>query len=90
MPTAEIDGHRLTDEDLLNFAFLLLVAGNETTRNLIALGTLALIAHPDQCRLLVEDPTLIPLRRRGDVAVEQPGGAHGTHRDRPTSRSAVS
>ncbi len=58
---AEIDEHRLTDEDLLNFAFLLLVAGNETTRNLIALGTLALITHPDQCRLLVEDPTRIPL-----------------------------
>jgi cytochrome P450 len=57
---AEIDGDRLTDEDLLNFAFLLLVAGNETTRNLIAQGTLALIAHPDQCRLLVEDPGLIP------------------------------
>jgi cytochrome P450 len=57
---AEIDGVRLTDEDLLNFAFLLLVAGNETTRNLIALGTLALIAHPDQCRLLVEDRSLIP------------------------------
>jgi cytochrome P450 len=57
---AEIEGHRLDDEDLLNFAFLLLVAGNETTRNLIALGTLALIAHPDQCRLLVDDPGLIP------------------------------
>jgi len=57
---AEIDGHRLDDEDLLNFAILLLVAGNETTRNLIALGTLALIAHPDQCRLLVDDPALIP------------------------------
>ncbi|ORV91372.1 cytochrome [Mycobacterium interjectum] len=57
---AEIDGVRLTDEDLLNFAFLLLVAGNETTRNLIALGTLALIAHPDQRRLLVEDRSLIP------------------------------
>ncbi|OBI48996.1 cytochrome P450 [Mycobacterium sp. E787] len=57
---AEIDGVRLTDEDLLNFAFLLLVAGNETTRNLIALGTLALIAHPDQCRLVVEDRSLIP------------------------------
>ncbi|WAC92848.1 cytochrome P450 [Mycobacterium sp. Aquia_213] len=57
---AEIDEERLTDEDLLNFAFLLLVAGNETTRNLIALGTLALIAHPEQRRLLVEDPTLIP------------------------------
>ena len=58
---AEIDDHRLTDEDLLNFAFLLLVAGNETTRNLIALGTLALIAHPDQRRLLVSDPSRIPL-----------------------------
>ncbi len=57
---AEIDGHRLTDEDLLNFAFLLLVAGNETTRNLIALGTQALIEHPDQCRLLIDDHSLIP------------------------------
>jgi cytochrome P450 len=57
---AEIDGLRLTDEDLLNFAYLLLVAGNETTRNLIALGTLALIAHPDQRRLLTTDPTRIP------------------------------
>ena len=78
---AEIDEHRLTDEDLLNFAFLLLVAGNETTRNLIALGTLALIEHPEQRRLLVDDPSLIPVRRRGDAAVEQPGGAHGARRD---------
>jgi cytochrome P450 len=57
---AEIDGERLSDDDLLKFAFLLLVAGNETTRNLIALGALALIEHPDQCRLLVDDPSLIP------------------------------
>jgi cytochrome P450 len=60
LSTAEVDGARLTDEDLLNFAFLLLVAGNETTRNLIALGTLALIEHPDTCAQLVKDPTLIP------------------------------
>lgn len=60
LSTAEVDGSRLTDEDLLNFAFLLLVAGNETTRNLIALGTLALIDHPDACRELVNDPSLIP------------------------------
>jgi cytochrome P450 len=57
---AELDGHRLTDEDLLNFAFLLLVAGNETTRNLIALGTQALIEHPDQRQLLIDDHSLIP------------------------------
>jgi cytochrome P450 len=60
LSTAEVDGVRLTDDDLLNFAFLLLVAGNETTRNLIALGTLALIEHPDACGRLVEDPSLIP------------------------------
>lgn len=60
LSTAEVDGARLTDEDLLNFAFLLLVAGNETTRNLIALGTLALIEHPNICARLVEKPALIP------------------------------
>lgn len=60
LSTAEVDGAKLTDEDLLNLAFLLLVAGNETTRNLIALGTLALIEHPGECRKLVENPALIP------------------------------
>ena len=56
---AEIDGERLSDEDLLNFSFLLLVAGNETTRNLIALGTLALIDYPDQFAKLRENPELL-------------------------------
>ncbi len=60
LSTAEVDGAKLTDDDLLNFAFLLLVAGNETTRNLIALGTLALIEHPGECDKLVNDPSLIP------------------------------
>ncbi|WP_374025319.1 cytochrome P450 [Mycobacterium sp. HNNTM2301] len=60
LAAAEVDGERLTDEDLLNFSFLLLVAGNETTRNLIALGTLALIDHPDQFALLRSDPSLLP------------------------------
>lgn len=57
---AKVDGERFTDEDLLNLSFLLLVAGNETTRNLIALGTLALIQHPNQCAKLVADPSLLP------------------------------
>lgn len=60
LAAAEVDGERLTDEDLLNFSFLLLVAGNETTRNLLALGTLALIEHPDQFALLRSDPSLLP------------------------------
>lgn len=57
---AEVDGERLTDEDLYLFCWLLLIAGNETTRNLIALGTIALIEHPDQRQLLIDDPSLIP------------------------------
>jgi cytochrome P450 len=65
LAAAEVDGERLTDADLLNFSFLLLVAGNETTRNLIALGTLALLDHPDQFALLRSKPELLP------VAVEE-------------------
>lgn len=61
LAAAEVDGERLSDEDLLNFSFLLLVAGNETTRNLIALGTLALIDHPDQFAKLRAEPRLIPI-----------------------------
>lgn len=60
LAAAEVDGERLSDEDLLNFSFLLLVAGNETTRNLIALGTLALIDHPAQFALLRDNPSLLP------------------------------
>jgi cytochrome P450 len=57
---AQANGHRLSDEELLDFSFLLLASGSETTRSLLALGTLALVAHPDQRRLLVDDPGLIP------------------------------
>ncbi|MEO3758936.1 cytochrome P450 [Mycobacterium sp. B14F4] len=59
LASAEVDGERLSDADLLNFSFLLLVAGNETTRNLIALGTLCLIEHPQQFAMLRADPALL-------------------------------
>lgn len=57
---AEVDGERLREEELLGFCMTLLVAGNETTRNLIAGGTYALAIHPNQRALLIEDPTLVP------------------------------
>jgi cytochrome P450 len=52
-------GDRLTRTELLSAAFLLLVAGHETTVNLIGNGTLALLTHPDQLAKLRSRPTLI-------------------------------
>jgi cytochrome P450 len=46
----------LTDEELSNVAFLLLGAGLDTTANMIALGTFALLGNPDQRALLHADP----------------------------------
>jgi cytochrome P450 len=59
LAVAEIDGEPLSERDLDNIFALLIVAGNETTRQAIALGTLALAEHPDQYELLREDRSLI-------------------------------
>jgi cholest-4-en-3-one 26-monooxygenase len=57
---AEVDGDRLTELEFDLFFLLLTVAGNETTRNLIAHGQLALMEHPDQRTKLLADPALLP------------------------------
>ncbi|MFE7718098.1 cytochrome P450 [Nocardia rhizosphaerihabitans] len=57
---ADDDGDRLTDPELVAMAFLLLVAGHETTVNLIGNGVNALLRHPDQWQALCADPTGIP------------------------------
>jgi cytochrome P450 len=56
---AEEEGGRLRQDELLTQLVLLLVAGHETTVNLISNGTLALLQHPDQLRRLRDDPGLI-------------------------------
>lgn len=48
---AELDGQRLTSGEVASFFILLVVAGNETTRNAISHGVLALSRHPDQRQL---------------------------------------
>jgi cytochrome P450 len=57
---SEIDGERLEEFDLLMFCMTLLVAGNETTRNLLSHGALALATHAGQREMLRRDPLLMP------------------------------
>ncbi len=49
---------RLDDEELTGVGLLLLIAGHETTANMLALGTFALLTHPHQARLVRERPEL--------------------------------
>ncbi|HEX8209237.1 MAG TPA: cytochrome P450 [Longimicrobium sp.] len=56
---AEEAGDRLSDDELLAMVFILLVAGHETTVNLIAGGVLALLQHPEQRDRLRADPALL-------------------------------
>lgn len=57
---AELDGCPLSGRDLDNTFAILVVAGNETTRQAIASGLLAFARHPEQWQLLREDPSLVP------------------------------
>src|SRR5262249_60102262 len=60
LAAAEVGGDRLADHELLMFCMTLLVAGNETTRNLISGGAKALMEFPDERRALVEQPNRLP------------------------------
>ena len=55
---AEVDGEAITEAEFNAFFLLLSVAGNETTRNAISSGLLAMLEHPDQWQRLVDDPSL--------------------------------
>jgi cytochrome P450 len=52
-------GDELTDDELIGVAGLLLLAGHETTSNMLGLGTLALLRHPDQLAVVRDDPDAI-------------------------------
>ncbi|HEY6397783.1 MAG TPA: cytochrome P450 [Solirubrobacteraceae bacterium] len=57
---AEIDGQRLEEHEIVMGFFLLVAAGNDSTKATYCSGMRALMKHPEQRALLLEDPTLIP------------------------------
>ena len=60
LAAAEIDGERLSEHELVSFCFLLLFAGQETTKNLIANFVLTLADHPEARDELLRRPELVP------------------------------
>jgi cytochrome P450 len=63
---------RLTEHELTSMVFLLLIAGQETTVNLIANGTLALLANPHQLARLRAEPELLPTAVEEFLRYESP------------------
>jgi cholest-4-en-3-one 26-monooxygenase len=57
---AEVDGHKLEEHEIVMGFFLLVAAGNDSTKATYCSGMRALMENPDQMRLVVEDPSLIP------------------------------
>ena len=57
---AEIDGQRLEEHEIVMGFFLLVAAGNDSTKATYSSGMRALMEHPEQMRMLAEDPSLIP------------------------------
>lgn len=62
--SSELDGDRLSEDELVGLAVLLLVAGHETTVNLVGNGLLALLRHPDQLQRVSTGAT--PMQRAVD------------------------
>jgi cytochrome P450 len=60
LATAEVDGDRLTEEEIVANVIVTMVGGQETTTNLIGNGLLTLLRQPDQLERLRSDPTLMP------------------------------
>jgi cytochrome P450 len=57
---AEVDGERLEEHEIVMGFFLLMAAGNDSTKATYCSGMRALLEHPDQRQLLLDDPALIP------------------------------
>ena len=88
---AEVDGERLTDAELQWFFLLLVNAGGDTTRNLLAAGVQLLFDHPDErARLQADLDGLLADGGRGDAALHVAGRPLPPHGDGGHRRAAAS
>jgi cytochrome P450 len=75
LASVRVDGEKLTDDQAFGVFVSLMLAGTETTRHLISNSVVVLQRHPDQRKLVTDDPTLIPkaieeiLRYDGPIAM---------------------
>jgi len=69
---AQVDGVRLSEEEIIANCILTMIGGQETSTNLISSGLLTLLLHPEQMRMLLDDPALIPLAVEELLRYESP------------------
>jgi pimeloyl-[acyl-carrier protein] synthase len=69
---AQVDGNRLTEEEIIANSILTMIGGQETSTNLISSGLLTLLRHPEQMRMLLDDPSLITLAVEELLRYESP------------------
>jgi pimeloyl-[acyl-carrier protein] synthase len=69
---AQVDGNRLTEEEIIANSILTMIGGQETSTNLIGSGLLTLLRHPGQMQMLLDDPSLIPLAVEELLRYESP------------------
>jgi len=72
LKNAEIQGDRLTEEEVVANSIVTMVGAQETTTNLIGSGALSLLRHPDQLEKLRVDPSLIPSATEELLRYESP------------------
>jgi pimeloyl-[acyl-carrier protein] synthase len=72
MVKSQVDGVRLTEEEMVANLILTMIGGQETSTNLISSGLMTLLRHPDQLRMLLDDPALIPMASEELLRYESP------------------
>jgi hypothetical protein len=72
MVKAQVDGVRLTEEEMVANLILTMIGGQETSTNLISSALLTLLRHPEQMQMLLDDPSLVPMASEELLRYESP------------------